>query len=79
MDIMKPPEGFPARLTYAMQRRGMSDADVADKAYISASTVYRYRTGTRYPNVYTATLIAKALNVSMDWLCDVKRRNNDQS
>lgn len=45
------------------EEKGLTQVQIAEKANITERSYQRYETGERVPNVYTAQLIADALNV----------------
>lgn len=47
---------------------GLTQADIAQKAQISTMSYKRYEYGERVPDARTATLIAKALNSTVEKL-----------
>lgn len=50
------------------EKIGLTQVQVARKAQISESAYQNYELGKRHPNVYTAILIAKALNSTVEKL-----------
>lgn len=59
---------FCDRLKITMQLRCCSVEELAKMTYLSKAAICGYRKGTRTPNVVILRLIAKALNVSSDFL-----------
>lgn len=59
---------FSDRLKITMQLRACSVEELAKKTYLSKAAICGYRKGTRTPNLVILRLIAKALNVSSDFL-----------
>ena len=55
-------------LINAREKTGLTQAQVADKAKITTRVYQYYEAGERKPNVYTAQLIAKALNSTVEEL-----------
>lgn len=45
------------------EEKGLTQVQIAEKANITERSYQRYESGERIPNVYTAQLIADALNV----------------
>lgn len=63
---------FGDRLIHVMMIRGISCKELAERIYTAPSTVTGYRTGRRSPDVGELTIIAKELNVSLDYLLGLK-------
>ena len=63
-------ELFGSRLREAREEQKLSQADVAAKVGITSQSLSNYERGTQQPPLKTATNLAKALNVSLDYLCD---------
>lgn len=61
-------DGFNQRVRMAMGMRDMSLADLAAKMNISRTRVYQYRSVSTNPNSETVVALAKALEVSTDFL-----------
>ena len=59
---------FGERLAAAMEKRNQTVADVAESARVAKSSVYFYIHAERRPSLFESYLIARALNVSLDWL-----------
>ena len=59
------------RLKNARDTANLTQTETAQKANISERAYQRYESGERVPNVYTAQLIAKALNSTVESLFDV--------
>ncbi len=59
------------RLTYARELRGLSQAALAEKAGCSQSTIGNAESGTR-KTLRNIAAVARALEVSVDWLADAK-------
>ena len=53
-------------LISAREKTGLTQGQVANEAKITARVYQYYEAGERKPNVYTAQLIANALNVAVD-------------
>jgi len=60
--------GFSDRLRLAMDIRQYSVLDLANRIFISESTISMYRCGRRAPGIDVLYLIAKELQVSSDFL-----------
>ena len=54
------------RLRNAREKVQLTQSEVAKKSYISTMSYQRYEAGERVPNVYTAQLIAKAVNSTVE-------------
>lgn len=61
--------GFANRLNFTMFIEGLSGADLSKQTGIATGTISGYRNGRSIPNIEVAALIAKTLDVSLDWLC----------
>jgi transcriptional regulator with XRE-family HTH domain len=59
---------FGERLDFVMIRKNISNQDLAQKMYVSCSTISGYRTGRRSPNVDDLERLATVLDVSADYL-----------
>ena len=59
---------FSDRLKVVMELRECSVSDLAEKIYISKTTVSMYRNGERLPSLQVLCLIAIELDVSTDFL-----------
>ena len=66
-----PFENFGKRLDYIMRLRQITNEQLGNKTYTTASTIGGYRTGAHSPNVATLARICKELNVSADYLLDL--------
>ena len=65
------PEEYPSfsqRLHFVMTLRGYSVRMLAERIYVSPSTISGYRTGNRLPDCLILSKIAKELQVSTDFL-----------
>lgn len=63
---------FENRMIDARKRLGLTQKQVADKAQIQPTTYSTYETNKKTPPLDIALRIAKALDVSLEWLCGVK-------
>lgn len=63
---------FGERLTLAMYRRKLNNAQLGDMIHIDHSLIAKFRTDKRLPRLETAIAICKALRVSMDWMCGLR-------
>lgn len=61
-------ETFGNRLNSIMSSRNISNRFLANRMFVSVSTISGYRTGRRSPNVSDLARIARILNVSADYL-----------
>ena len=59
------------KLRNAREEAQLTQSEVAQKACISKMSYQRYEAGERVPNVYTAQLIAKALNSTVESLFEI--------
>jgi len=68
---------FGRRVTQMREKRGFSQQELATKAGTSYQTIWRIENGKHAePGIYIARGIARALGVTMDYLCGV---NDDES
>lgn len=56
------------RLAEAMGRSGISPKELAKKAGVSVSTIYKAMEKDASPNALTLACLADVLHVTMDWL-----------
>ena len=62
---------FSSKLRDIIEARGVSQSWLADKAETTEATISRYLTGIHKPNLDIVARIAKALNVSIDYIMDL--------
>lgn len=60
---------FAKRLRTLREKHGYTQKEFAEKAGVSSSSYNAYEQGTKAPPLTSAAKIAKALGVSLDWLC----------
>lgn len=60
---------FSERLRLLRASKSLSQTSLANMLHISVRTIIRYESGDRVPDLETACLLAKALGVSLDYLC----------
>jgi len=58
------------------KNKGLLQIQVAKKANILIRSYQRYETGERVPNVYTAQLLAQALQTTVEELFPLSQRNS---
>lgn len=63
---------FCERLISIMNERNLRTQDLADKIFVSRSTISDYRSGYRFPNIELLYRLALALNVSADYLLGIR-------
>lgn len=63
---------FSARIRYVMMCDKIKGRELAKKLDIDQSYLSFYLTGRRRPSIDKAVAIAKALDVSLDWLCGLE-------
>lgn len=56
------------KLKQLREEKGFTQVEIADKAKVSERAYQYYEAGKRVPNVYTAKLIARILNSTVDEL-----------
>lgn len=61
-----------ARIRNARQSQGMSQSDLATASGLHVSAISHFERGERMPSVLNLIRLAKALGVSIDWLCELK-------
>lgn len=61
--------GFPLRLWYQMERQGLTVMRLAEKSGIAHPNIWGYMNGRMEPRMEKLIRLAKALGVSLDWLC----------
>ena len=62
-----------ARVEQARKARGLTQDELAQKAgYSNRGAICRIEQGTFVPSVATLIEIAKALGVTLDWLCETE-------
>ena len=61
-------ECFKEKLIELMRERGMTQKELAKKAYITEETLSRCLNGKHFPSVMTFNNLARALNVTCDEL-----------
>ena len=66
-------EDFSKRLKQALDSKEMKQSYLADQAKTSAANISNYMRGAAFPPLDILVEIAKALNVSLDWLCDLEK------
>lgn len=62
-------DNFHTRLMATRAEKGMSQAELADKAGIAPAQLSRYESGRNKPRGEIVARLARALEVSMQWLC----------
>lgn len=60
------------RIAHALEMRGMTQKELADKTRLTEVSISRYINNQRIPKATHIKTICKALNVSADWLLGVK-------
>lgn len=60
------------RIKQAMKLKNMKQYELAEKTYITQTTISRYITGERTPDAINLKAICEALEVSADWLLEIK-------
>lgn len=59
---------FNERLKQAMKIKGYTTEKLAAKSGVSKNTIYNWRHGKSEPSLFGVMCVAKALDVSLDWL-----------
>lgn len=65
------------RITHALEKRGMTQKELANKTRLTEVTISRYINNHRVPKATHIITLCKALCVSADWLLGVKEDGND--
>lgn len=65
------------RITLALEIRGLSQKELANKTRMTEQTISGYVHDVRTPNAKAIKTLCKALCVSADWLLGVKEDGND--
>ena len=60
------------RIKQAMESKNMKQYELAEKTYITQTTISRYITGERTPDAINLKAICEALEISADWLLEIK-------
>lgn len=63
---------FSERLAYALEKRGVSVKELSKRTGIGQKTLYGYLIGDRLPKYESLISVAKALRLSLDWLCGMR-------
>lgn len=69
---------FAARLKKLRTDLNLTQSQFCEKIEITQATLSSYENGQKIPNVGTITTIAKACNVSIDWLLGLSERKNNE-
>lgn len=72
--MKKTTSSFRRRLRAARELRGLSQADLADRAGLLQSAVSHYETGSRRPSFTNLRRIAEAMEVTTDYLVGRAKR-----
>lgn len=67
-------EDFKGRLKAAMDTKGMKQAEIAEAVDTSPANISNYVLGKSFPPVDMLVEIAKKLDISLDWLCGIEKR-----
>ena len=68
---------FAERLRYALRSRGLTQGQLSVKAGVSPAHISMVLSEQREVGVDVAARLARALDVSLDWLCDLPERQAD--
>jgi transcriptional regulator with XRE-family HTH domain len=69
---------FGQRVTRMREKRRMTQQELASQAQTTYQTIWRIENGKHAePGIYIATRIARALGVSLDYLCGVYEEEKD--
>ena len=82
MSVSSPEPVFALRLKEARERQGLNQAQLADRANMQPSAIAHFEAGRRKPSFENVRRLAKALEVSSDFLLGVPTamafRNEDK-
>lgn len=67
---------FGQRIKQLRQELGLSQREFAERVDITASALSAYEKGLKNPSVNVAINIAAKFNISMDWLCGLKKASS---
>lgn len=65
---------FGQRLTMAMERKGITCEQLAERLDVAQSTISTYRADMHYPTANRLKQICEVLDVSADWLLELEDR-----
>ena len=65
-------EIFSERLRVVMAKKRITIRNLARTSGVSSATISSYRMASRMPGLDQVILLAKALGVSLDWLCGLE-------
>lgn len=73
-------EGLPSKLQKAREESGFTQKEVANETGIDQSTIARYETGERKPNIENLGILADFYEISVDWLLGTNpsKKNNSK-
>ena len=66
------------RIKQAMESKNMKQYELAEKTYITQTTISRYITGERTPDAINLKAICEALDVSADWLLEIRENQQEE-
>ena len=66
------------RIKQAMESKNMKQYELAEKTYITQTTISRYVTDERTPDAITLKAICEALDVSADWLLEIREEQQEE-
>ena len=70
---------FSERLKSARLKADLTKKGLADKSGISPLSISGYEAATKKPNLSTTYVLARTLNVSVDWLCGLTEGNEQEA
>lgn len=70
---------FGRQLKRAMEIRGVGVKELSKMAGVPEKSVYFYRKGDRPPTYKNLVSIGKALHVSLDWLCGMRVKEDENA
>jgi len=70
---------FGQRLQYAMKKRGVTVKELSQKSGVGLKSIYGYTNGDKGPSLVKLVAIGKALHVSLDWLCGMRVKEDENA
>ena len=67
---------FAEKLREARQQQKLKQSELETKSGVQASLISNYENGTKKPSLKNTLQLAKALGISIDWLCGYKPKAN---
>ena len=68
---------FGKRLKAARKHRGLTQVELANRTLTTRSAILRWENGTRQPQVLNVLVLAKELDVSVQWLLTGRKTKDE--